>query len=192
MRFAHAFLAAAAVALPASTLHAQAQASGTRFGVDASLADHFGLGVGAFVKFHLADMSGHPITGRVSFDYYFPGSIDDGCDGLSDLECTACGADCASASQHYWEISADGLYDIANAKSDLKPYVGAGLAYSHYSEGDFDCGGACGGIGVNILGGINFMANSKLMPFVEIKLGIGGSIAAFGGSVVSLKGGVHF
>jgi hypothetical protein len=38
-------------------LVAQAQAAGTRFGVEVDYADHFNLGVGAFVKFHLADMN---------------------------------------------------------------------------------------------------------------------------------------
>lgn len=173
-----------ALVAPAAA-HAQAQTSGTRFGVEAAYADHFNLGAGAFVKFHLADMSGHPITGRVSFDYFFPSSSNFGC-----------GFDNCGVSVHYWQLSADALYDIAS-NGNVKPYVGAGLGYAHFSESFSDCPlcgtftGSSGGIGLNILGGLNFMANSKLMPFVEIKLGLGGGVADFGGSEFVIKGGIH-
>jgi hypothetical protein len=165
-----------AIVAPAAA-HAQAQTAGTRFGLEAAYADHFNLGVGAFVKFHLAELSGHPITGRASFDYYFPG-------------------DYFGVSQKFFQISGDGLYDITS-KGNVKPYVGAGVVYSHYSLSDADCGDFCGefsngGIGLDILGGLNFMANSKLMPFVEVKLGLGGDLGAYGGNEFVLKGGIHF
>ncbi|HEY4101722.1 MAG TPA: hypothetical protein VGM20_12690 [Gemmatimonadales bacterium] len=163
--------------------HAQAQTAGTRFGVEAAYADHFNLGVGAFVKFHLAELSGHPITGRASFDYYFPGSYN------------YCALDACDVKQHYFQISADGLYDISS-KGNVKPYVGAGLVYSHYSIGNSDncpgCDFGSGGVGLDIMGGLNFMANSKLMPFVEAKLGLGGSVGAYGSGEFVLKGGIHF
>lgn len=165
---------------------AQAQTAGTRFGVEAAYADHFNLGVGAFVKFHVTDINTHPITGRVSFDWYFPSSSDFGCD-----------FDDCGVSVHYFQIDADGLYDI-QSKGNVKPYVGAGLDYAHFSESFSDCAecgtytGSNGGIGLNILGGLNFMANSKLMPFVEVKLGLGGGVADFGGSEFVIKGGIHF
>ncbi|HEY3933796.1 MAG TPA: hypothetical protein VGL65_04195 [Gemmatimonadales bacterium] len=169
-----------------SAAHAQAQTSGTRFGVEAAYADHFNLGVGAFVKFHLAELSGKPLTGRVSFDYYFPSSNN-----------FDCGFDNCGVSVHYFQIAADGLYDISS-KGNVKPYVGAGLDYAHFSESFSDCpecgtfSGGTGGIGLDILGGLNFMANSKLMPFVEVKLGLGGGVAAYSGSEFVLKGGIHF
>ena len=168
-----------ALVAPAAA-HAQAQTSGTRFGVEAALANHsLGFGVGAFVKFHVAELNEHPITGRASFDYYFPSSSFYG------------------SGTHFWEISADGLYDIT-AKSNIKPYVGAGISYDHFSftcniDG-FDCGVSSSGVGLDIVGGLNFMANSKLMPFVELKLGLGGG--AGGGAYSSgdflIKGGIHF
>ncbi len=166
---------------------AQAQTSGTRFGVEAAYADHFNLGVGAFVKFHLADMNAHPITGRVSFDYYFPGSYGD-----APYTCDAFGSVCyESVSRHYFQISADGLYDIASS-GNAKPYVGAGLEYAKFSYGNgYGCDVGCGGIGLNILGGLNFMANSRLMPFVELKLGLAGSVGGYGGTVLTIKGGIH-
>ncbi|MGH7593672.1 MAG: hypothetical protein ACRELE_07465 [Gemmatimonadales bacterium] len=166
-----------ALAAPAAA-HAQAQTSGTRFGVEAAYADHFNFGVGAFVKFHLAELSGKPLTGRASFDYYFPGSYG-GFTGFS-------------YSQKYFQISGDALYDLT-ANSNVHPYLGAGLVYSHYS---IDCTGCIGigsgGVGLDILGGLNFMANSKLMPFVEVNLGLGGGAGTYGSGEFVIKGGIHF
>jgi hypothetical protein len=109
-----------ALAAPAAA-HAQAQTSGTRFGVEVALANKsLGFGVGAFVKFHVADVSEHPITGRASFDYYFPSS-------------DFCGAFTGSCGYKYWEASADGLIDITNKSSNIKPYVGVGLTYANVS-----------------------------------------------------------
>src|ERR1043166_6833029 len=78
--------------------HAQAQTAGTRFGVEGAFGtQHIGPGAGAFVKFHLLDVSEHPITGRVTFDYFFPSTGFYG------------------GTTHYWEIAGDGLFDITTA-----------------------------------------------------------------------------
>jgi hypothetical protein len=167
--------AALGLVVTAQSASAQAQTSGTRFGVEAAFATKgdIGIGAGAFVKFHLLEISEHPITGRVAFDYYFPSSSNFG-----------------GYSYKYWEVAADGLFDIATAKADLKPYVGAGLTYAHssfdagYCGAFVDCGGSS--TGLHIVGGLNFMANAKLMPFVEAKLELSG------GSQLILKGGIHF
>ncbi|HEX3929034.1 MAG TPA: hypothetical protein VHW65_13635 [Gemmatimonadales bacterium] len=170
-----------AMALPSAAV-AQAQTSGTRFGVEAALGNNsVGIGAGAFVKFHLTDISGHPITGRATFDYFFSG-----------------GNNCDGCSSSFWDLSADGLYDIANAKSDLKPYVGAGISYFHASvsytggecivDGINYCAGASYGgstTNLHIAGGINFMSNSKLMPFAEVKYELGN------GGELFLKVGIH-
>jgi hypothetical protein len=68
--------AAVGLALVAPAANAQAQTSGTRFGVEAAYATSgdVGIGAGAFIKFHLAEVSGHAVTGRAVFDYYFPSS----------------------------------------------------------------------------------------------------------------------
>ncbi|HEY4320448.1 MAG TPA: hypothetical protein VGM77_04640 [Gemmatimonadales bacterium] len=169
------------LAVVTSSASAQAQTSGTRFGVEGAfgLNDNVGIGVGAFVKFHLADLSEHPITGRASFDYFFPGSSF--CGGFD-----GCGV-------HYFKVALDGLYDIANAKSNVKPYVGAGLELTRYTFGDSYCGdgfydGSCSysNFGLDLVGGINFAGNSKLMPFVELNLGAGS------GSEFLVKAGIHF
>jgi hypothetical protein len=169
--------AALGLVVTAQSASAQAQTSGTRFGVEAAFATNndIGIGAGAFVKFHLADISEHPITGRAVFDYYFPSSSNFG-----------------GYSYKYWELAADGLFDIATAKADLKPYVGAGVTYAHASFADdycsfyhIDCGGG-GSTGLHVVGGLNFMANAKLMPFVEAKLEL-----KSGGEFI-IKGGIHF
>lgn len=146
-----------------------AQAQGVRFGVEAAWANDFDFGVGAFGKFALAELSEKAITGRVSFDYYFPGKA-------------------FGVSQKYWELNGDALLDIVNKSSSIKPYVGAGILYSHYSV-DVGCGSYCSGssndVGANLIGGINF-GKTKLMPFLEAKYEL-----RTGGEFV-LKGGIHF
>lgn len=165
------------LALVASSAQAQAQTSGTRFGVEADYATNndVGFGVGAFVKFHLAEVSEHAITGRATFDYYFPSSSNFG-----------------GYSYKYFEIAADGLLDIVSSGA-TKPYVGAGLTYSHSSFGsgycDFygvNCNASYSHTGLHLVGGLNFMGNSKLMPFVEAKIELSS------GSEFIIKGGIHF
>jgi hypothetical protein len=168
------------LALIAPSAHAQAQTNGMRFGVEADFATNnsVGIGAGAFVKFHLAEISEHPITGRVTFDYYFPSSSNFG-----------------GFSTHYWEVAADGLYDIV-AKGDTKPYVGAGLTYGDWSYGYTSaycvgiyaglCSASASHTGLHAVGGINFMGGSKLMPFVEAKIELSS------GSELIIKGGIHF
>ena len=178
--------AALGLALVAPSVNAQAQTSGTRFGVEAAFGtQNVGIGAGAFVKFHLADISEHPITGRVSFDYFFPGSSNFG----------------YASSVSFWQIEADGLFDIATEKADMKPYVGAGITYEHWSFSYTGCiidgvdychglGSSFNGTGLDIVGGLNFMANSRLMPFVEAKLDVSSSYGS--GSTFIIKGGIHF
>jgi hypothetical protein len=162
------------LALITPSAGAQAQTSGTRFGVEGALGtQHIGIGAGAFVKYHLANISEHPITGRVAFDYFFPSSSNFG-----------------GYSYHYWELAADGLFDIATEKSDIKPYVGAGVTYGKSSWGSGYCdifGNSCSGSSTNLhlVGGINFMGNSKLMPFAEVK------VNTASGAALIFKGGIH-
>jgi len=167
------------LALIAPSARAQAQTSGTRFGVEAAFGtnNNVGIGAGAFVKFHLTEISDHPITGRVAFDYYFPSSSNFG-----------------GFTTHYWEVAADGLFDIATASAETKPYIGAGLTYWKYTYG-YDtaycnqfaslCNASTSSTGLHVVGGVNFMGNSGLMPFVEAKLELSS------GSELIIKGGIH-
>ena len=124
------------LALVTLSAGAQAQTSGLRFGLAGSLHSDNGtstFAAGGFFKYHLAEISGHPITGRVSFDYFFP---DDGT---------------------WWDISGDALIDIANKGSNIKPYAGAGLTYEHFSISGFSNSETK----LHAVGGIKFMGNSK-------------------------------
>lgn len=176
--FAGATLGLAAALFAPSAAQAQAQTSGTRFGVEGVFGtnNNVGIGAGAFVKFHLAEVSEHNITGRVNFDYFFPSSSNFG-----------------GFSTHYWEAEGSGLLDLVT-KGDTKPYVGAGLTYSHWSY-SYDnaycnlyhvCGAGASTTNLHVLGGLNFMGSSKLMPFVEAKLELGN------GSELIIRGGIHF
>jgi hypothetical protein len=163
------------LALITPSAGAQAQTSGMRFGVEGAFGTKsIGVGAGAFLKYHLADISAHPITGRVAFDYFFPSSSNFG-----------------GYSYKYWELAADGLFDIATEKSDIKPYVGAGLTYGNSSWGAGYCGAIIGcstsasSTNLHLVGGINFMGNSKLMPFAEVK------VNTASGAALIFKGGIH-
>lgn len=145
----------------------KAEAQGMQFGVAVSYADDYDLGVGAFAKFHLADMSNRAIGGRIGFDYFFPGN---------DLKA--------------WSLNGDALLNIATNDASMKPYIGAGVGYRHFSLDNSFCGVAgvdCSSndIGLNLIGGLNF-GKSKMMPFVEAKLEVGD------GSQFVLKAGLHF
>jgi hypothetical protein len=173
-RFSRLLLAGAAfglVAFAPTSARAQAQTHGFRLGVEADLADHHqGFGVGAFGKFHLAEISERAVTGRVNFDYFFPSNNFYGDTKL-------------------WTIEGSGIIDIV-AKGDTKPYLGAGLTYANWSYASSYCGvigcPSASSTDLHILGGVNFMGGSKLMPFVEAKLVLSG------GSSLVLRGGIHF
>lgn len=148
----------------------KAEAQGMQFGVAASYADDSDFGVGAFAKFHLADVSNRAIGGRIGFDYFFPGN-----------DATA------------WSLNGDALLNIATNNASMKPYIGAGVGYRHFGVGgaagdacdtfNLDCSSS--DVGLNLIGGLNF-GKSKMMPFVEAKLEVGD------GSQFVVKAGIHF
>ena len=149
------------LALITPSAGAQAQTSGLRFGVQGLLESSDGsttFGAGGFFKYHLADISGHPITGRAGFDYFFPDA------------------------GTWWHISGDALIDITNKDSEIKPYVGAGLTYGHWSDGGFSESST----DPHLIGGINLLGNSKLMPFGEVKF-----VMHDGGNSTFFKIGFH-
>lgn len=145
----------------------KAEAQGVQFGVAASYADSWDFGVGAFGKFHLADVSNRAIGGRIGFDYFFPGN-----------------------NRKAWSLNGDALLNIATNDASLKPYVGAGVGYRHFSYDSGFCGVtgvdcSSSDVGLNLIGGLNF-GKSKMMPFVEAKLEVGN------GSQFVAKAGIHF
>ena len=75
----------------------------------------------------------------------------------------------------------------------MKPYVGAGLVYRTIQSIARAAQGPARAASVwTSPVGLNFTANSKLMPFVEVKLGLGGSTGYYSGSEFIIKGGLHF
>ena len=136
------WLIAAGVVAAAGFMADPAEAQ--QFGVKASYADDFDLGIGVLAQTALGDVIDldedsplSPVTGRVGFDWYFPD----------------CGGDCS-----YFEINADGLYPLEFGEG-FAPYVGGGLNIARIS---FDFGGFGGGdvsnteIGLNAIGGAMF------------------------------------
>ena len=170
------------LALVASSARAQAQTAGTRFGVEAALGtnNNVGIGVGAFVKFHLAEMSEHPITGRgrrstTSSRARSTSRLRLQLQVLRDRAPTAC-----STSPRQRQHQA-----VCRRRLDLRAFVGLGNAATATSTASTAAASASN-TGLHIVGGLNFMANSKLMPFVEAKIELSS------GSEFIIKAGIHF
>lgn len=134
-----------------------------RFGAQVDWAADFDLGIGARLGFPLGDqLKRKGIEGLATFDFFFPGNNVDA-----------------------WQITANGLYHFTQGES-AKPYVGAGLLYTHSSVSVLGVGASASDFGINLLGGLRFKAQERLLPFVEAKLQLGD------GSQFMLAGGVYF
>lgn len=142
---------AALIVLTASDTSAQA-----KFGGQVSWGDDsdFGLGGRAAV-----DVAQAPLEVSGTFDFFFP-------DEPPGTELT------------YWEINGNLSYliDIPEAPS-LIPYLGAGLNIAHASL-DFDDvsprDGSETDAGLNLLGGMRFETTAYVLPFIELRLELGG------------------
>jgi hypothetical protein len=86
-----------------------------------------------------------------SFDYFFPSNS------------------AFISSLHFWEINANGTWDIPNMTGGFKPYVGAGLNYAHYSYSNCSiCAGS--ETGLNLLGGTHLKPSPTLDMFGEVRI----------------------
>ncbi len=142
----------------------QAQAQGVRFAPEASIGEDSDFGIGARVRFDLSPTFRSPgFSGIASFDYFFPGN-----------------------NINYWELNANLGWAIPGVRGNVQPYVGGGLNYAHVSVDN--CTGNCGNsdVGVNLMGGFNLQTRTKMMPFLEAKITLGG------GEQFVLTGGVYF
>lgn len=138
-------------------------AAQARFGVQADWGDKTDFGLGARLGFPLGgELKKNGIEGLAAFDFFFPKAGD------------------------YWELSGNGLYHIATS-STTKPYVGAGLLLAH-SSGSRPLGTTFSDtrLGLNLLGGIRFKAQERLLPFIE------GRLSIRDGSQFVIAGGVYF
>jgi hypothetical protein len=153
---------AAGIFLVAGATRAEAQ--GVRFAPELSVGEDSDLGIGARVNFGLSSAFGSPgWNGIVAFDYFFPGN---------DI--------------NYWELNANLGWMIPGVRGNVRPYVGSGLNIAHASLDN--CPGDCGDsdAGINLMGGINFQTRTRIMPFLEAKVTLGG------GEQFVLTGGLYF
>jgi opacity protein-like surface antigen len=136
---------------------AEAQA---RFGAQLSWAEDTDLGIGARLGFPLGgELKRKGIEGLATFDYFFPDGFD------------------------FWEITANGLYHFTQGSS-AKPYVGAGVIFGRYSGGT--PGSDDSDFGLNLIGGLRFKAQERLLPFIE------GRFEVKDGTQFVLSAGVYF
>lgn len=144
---------ALAVAVPA-----QAQ---VQFGVQLPWAEDFDWGLGARASF---DTGRIVPTSRVvaSFDLYFP----DAGRWENDL--------------NFWEFNANALHGLPFGNAAVSSYVGAGLHFYHF-ESELDAflfpdeTVTDEGLGLNLIGGVEFPIPAPIKPFVELKVEIGGA-----------------
>ncbi len=136
-----------AVVALSTTNSASAQA---RFGAQLNFAGHANFGMGARVGFPLGgELKRKGIEGLVTFDYFFPDKFD------------------------YWTATANGLYHFTPAGSSVKPYIGGGVSLGR-GRGSVDgmSPGLSGGgsdVGLNLMGGLRFKAQERLLPFAEAR-----------------------
>ena len=160
MRVRHLLALVGILAGAAAATDAQAQ---VRFAPQVSFGSDSDLGIGARVNFGLTSLFRQPgFNGIASFDYFFPGN-----------------------NVNYWELNANLTYMIPGVRGNVAPYAGGGFNYGHVSvDNCTGCGN--GDVGINLLGGLNFRTRTKLTPFIEGRLALGG------GDQFVLTGGLYF
>jgi opacity protein-like surface antigen len=161
-------LAASLLGLVAASA-AQAQqpaAERMRFGAQVSFAsDDVDFGVGAHLDYPMNRLFNNaPIFAQVGLDVFFPGN---------DVT--------------YLELNWNALYKFRIQNSPLAPYAGAGLNFAYAKTGG-GCSGDCSNsdLGLNLVGGMQFPNAGRLLPFVQVRLELGG------GELFVLTGGIHF
>lgn len=134
-----------------------------RFGMQVSVADDMDVGLGARLR---SDgrwlFPNSPVSTIVALDVFFPGG---------DVT--------------YFELNGNMAYNFTPRGSSVRPYAGGGLHLARIDRGSYS-GSSDTELGLNILGGLAFPGAGRTLPFVELKLGIGG------GEQFILAGGFHF
>jgi hypothetical protein len=150
---------------------AAATAHRPSFGLQLDVGTESDIGIGGRGVFGLQALFPRtPLSGIVSFDYFFPSGAP------------------AGINLTYWEINGNVAYRFRMPpRSSLGAYAGGGLNIAHASVSG---GGGSGGTtkaGLNLLAGTTFkVSGSKLTPFLEGRGIIGG------GKQVVFTGGVRF
>jgi hypothetical protein len=146
----------------------QAAPQPVSFGVQASFGSDTDFGIGGRVVFGLQSLfPTTPLDAHVGFDYFFP-------DAPAGVDVT------------YWEINGNVAYRIPNVRSSLAPYVGGGLNIAHASAASGGVSASDTKVGLNLLGGTTFGTRSKVKPFAEARVILGG------GEQFVITGGVRF
>lgn len=152
------------------------------YGVQLSYCDDGDLGVGARMIVATSDWVAQSRV-VASFDLYFPGGTERDFPGVGTVE----------ADPSFWEFNLNGHYVFDMGEVPLNLYAGTGV---HLYDGSievsvpdvdvrgFDPDGS--GVGLNLLGGIEFPLQSSLTPFAEFKVEVGGA------EQVVITGGVRF
>lgn len=153
---------------PAPRRPAAAPQRAVSFGVQGSFGTETDFGIGGRVVFGLRSLFPRtPLDAHVSFDYFFPDEP-------------------AGTDLTYWEINGNVGYRIPNVRGSWAPYVGGGLSIAHASV-DIGLGSASDtDVGLNLLGGSTFGTRSKVQPFAEARVTLGG------GEQFVITGGVRF
>ena len=164
-----------AVVLVCATATAASAQSPVSFGGQLNYADDFDLGIGARAMIGTGEFVENT-RAMASFDFYFP-------DDAGDVDVS------------FWEINVNGHYMIPIENSPVGVYAGGGL-HIYNASVDFDeseFGPFAGsvdnddsGLGLNILGGVEFDAGPSVTPFAELKIELGGA------EQFILTGGVWF
>jgi opacity protein-like surface antigen len=86
-----------------------------------------------------------------------------------------------------FDIGADALFAFDIHQDMFEPYAGAGLNVGHYSVSVGSASASDTSVGLDLLGGVNFLPKERLRPFVEFRLSIGGDWKPY-----DLTGGLIF
>lgn len=143
----------------------QANAQEVHVGGQLSYGDDSDFGLGPRVVFDDPSLGEFRIV--ATFDIFFPDSP-------------------SGTDVDYWEINGNGIYDFQLRNSpNVIPYVGAGLNIAHASVGSGVLNASDTQLGINLLGGFEFIVGS-VRPFVELR------VELEGGEQLVVTGGILF
>jgi len=159
---------------------------GVRLGRDVNDIEKFSLGIDA--QYHTPNL---PVALYPSLDYYYLG------EASSTNFFTS-----VSVRVHILQVGGNVLYPFRTEESSLEPYVGGGLAFNFLiaeAEASSAFGGTGSasetevGLGINLLGGVNYRINRKMQLFFEAQYTPGTGAGGAGElNFFALKSGLRF
>ncbi len=153
-RLCIAFISAAILVPAIGPVQAQVPGRNTAFGVQMSIGENVDLGIGGRFGFSLEGVV-EKLQGTATLNLFFPGR-----------------------DQSYWSLNANALYPLTlESGVVMTPYAGAGLGIAHWTmEADAASGQDRSEtkLNLNLIAGTMIGAREKVIPFVEIRLPLGG------------------